>query len=273
MKRNLFFLFIIMAAGVAITWKVFAGEGKKQLTAADIIIKAPGEETESTTLPEPELEADEKEILETMKQLFDGFGDSTAYSYANFVYNYNDPADSSLNIHNVEMEYCVKPDSTFYTNGDMIATNIKPYYIEVNRMQRRIIIAPAKNAIEMADIPLKMAGKFYKSNGYTMERTVTDSTGRIHIYNSNHLNCKEIVIDYNPANMKPVAVKYTLTDIDDPFNDQMNKTMRIAVREWTRDMQEVRSKKFPQALQVEGKKISATAGYKNFGIINLFSEQ
>lgn len=271
MKRNLFLLFTLIIAA-AITWKVVALPGKKEPTTADIVLTVEDESTEAEA-SEEEPAAEEKEILATLQQLFDGFGDSSSYSYARFLYNYKDPADSTANMSNTEMSYCVKRDSMFYETDDIVIANTNTAYVNVLKEQKRIVVAPSKTSGELPEMPLKKVAKFYRSNGYTMEKTQTDSAvARIRIYNANHLNCKEMIIDYNPVTMKPVAVKYVLTDIDDPFNDRMDKIMRLQITEWTRDEEEVKSKFFPATVQMQGEKIIPAAAYKQFGMINLLSE-
>jgi hypothetical protein len=270
MKRNLLFILATLLLAAAVTWKVLALPGKKQITTEDILLVMPDEQTEEE--PEGELAETEKEILEILRRLFDGFGDTASYSYTKFVYDYTNPAASNQNISNLEMNWCVKKDSMFYETADMIITNTSSHYINVVKDQKRIVIAPSKVTNEMPDIPLKMAGKFYKSNGFTMEKSGNDTAGHIRIYNPNHLNCREMVIDYNPVLMKPVKVKYVMPDIDDPFNEQLDKTLQIVIKEWSRDEEMVKRINFPPTVLMKGKNFLPVADYKGYGIINLIAE-
>jgi hypothetical protein len=273
MRKNLFFIPATLLLAAAVTWKVFAAPAKKKINTEDILLVAPDEQTETEAEPEQELAEGEKEILEILRNMLDGFGDTTSYSYARFIYSYTNPAANNENISNLEMKWCVKKDSMFYETKDVVITNTNSLYVNVIKEQKRIVIAPGKTFSEMPDIPLKMAGKFYKSNGYTMEKTVNDSTARIRIYNANHLNCKEMLIDYDPELMKPVQVTYTMPDIEDPFNEKLDKTMQINVKEWVRDEQEVKRISFPATIQLKDNSFIPVAAYKGYGMINLTAEQ
>jgi hypothetical protein len=268
MKKKLITGFLLMAA-MTTAWLVFAAPGKTIITAENISLSAADEEEPG--VPVAEATEDEKQIIQTLKDMFAGIGDSASYSYIRGGYSYNDPADSSYNIEETEIEYCVKNDSLFYKTNDMVIVNTPFCYANADKGLKRVVISPAKSMQQAIEFPLKEMGKFYKTNDYKMERTVADSVATIRIYNDHHLNCKEIVIVYSIVTNKPSSMKYRFTDTDDPFNNHLDKIMKFSIKEWVREQAEVRTKAFPNIADVNNDRIKLSADFAGYGIINLLN--
>ncbi|WP_412465577.1 hypothetical protein [Pedobacter sp. KLB.chiD] len=145
----------------------------------------------------------------------------------------HDGNDSSVNVDNAA--YCfIKKDSSFYYKMNLVEMiNTNTYCVQVDGQQKKIMLSPHKSINPQFMFPQieKLVSSLREERYRVVEMTAPEGFRKISIINPHHVTCKEYSITFNRDTFKPTEVFIRLSNLDDPLNSKMDKTILMRYSE------------------------------------------
>jgi hypothetical protein len=261
----------IMAAIVTVSWFALANDkftpGKKvsaideaELTLAVVEEDAPG------------MSDDEQKILKEMQDLFSGLYDGKPL-YLDGVTEFSNPADTVATIQTAQFGYYNNGGGSIQIkNGQQIAVNNASCYAVADHELKRIIVAPSKKIEPAQLVPVPLAGKNLRSEGYSISRTQDGDRITIRLLCENHITCKEIKVEFDANTRKPITLFSRYTDLDHPGETAFDKTMTVRFSTWETDPAKLGAYAQPVPVRVSGGEVAKAPGFESYDIVNLLNK-
>lgn len=189
--------------------------------------------------PEPEMRAPEKNTVYSpeeeakLRQLILVYAhmDSCRKLYTTGTMNTSDPSDSTGNMHSA-FSFCRNENELYYQVGDAEMVALKDIYISISRSAKKIFVGPPRKVLPPFQFPADSLVQVWKSEHYSVEGDTSGAGATLRLLNPTHIACKEYRFEYNPVTMALKSQYMKLTSLADPFNDKLDKEVRIVVNRW-----------------------------------------
>jgi hypothetical protein len=149
--------------------------------------------------------------------------------------NVHDGNDSSVNVNNAAY-FFVKRDSSFYYKMNLVEMlNTKSYCVQADGQQKKIMLSSHKRINPQLMFPqLEKLVEHLREEKYSVvEMPAPEGLRKIALINPHHVTCKEYSITFNKETFKPTEVFIRLSNLDDPLNAKMDKTISMKYSEKT----------------------------------------
>lgn len=145
-----------------------------------------------------------------------------------------DPADSSRQM---DAAFRFYKDGTqfYYRIGDNEMIALQDAYISINHTAKKIFIAPPKKVLPPFHMSTDSLLRLWKEDRYQLSATDTGDTRMLQLLCENHVTCKEYRFAYNRSKHVMQSYFMRLTDLSDPLNTALDKTVLVTINEWVED--------------------------------------
>lgn len=266
MRKNILTLAFITLLGLA-SWYAIASDTFKK----GAIVSGDAEErlVIATTEGAPELSDEEAEILKEVQSVFAQITSGAPF-YLDSRVEYHNPADTTTL--SFPYSYFRSGGALYLKNAEQLSINTPDYYTVADYGLKRLVVMPPRQVETPSLLPLDLLGKNLKSEGYTIERTTTgEGLVTVRILNPTHVTCKEIAIVFHPDTKVPVSLFYRLTDTDHP-EAEGDKTMLLRIAKWELDVEAVKKRALPNAIQLQDGQPVPGAAFRGFEVLNLLNK-
>lgn len=186
------------------------------------------------------------------------------------ILSIHDGNDSSANIDNAA--YCfIKRDSSFYYKMNLVEmVNTRSYCLQVDGQQKKIMLSPHKSINPQLMFPNmdKLVARLQEEKYSVVELPAPDGFRKITLVNSHHVTCKEYSITFNSETFKPSEVFIRLTNLDDPLNSKMDKTISMKYSE-KNDINQQELLSIERMVIKTDKGFKAVNGYSGYEVIEI----
>lgn len=267
MKKPLL-ITLLIAAAITGSWYAIANDKKTpRSTKAQLLDEATLTVVDENA-PLPEMNDNDKKILAELEHVF---AKATGQSfYMQGVLTVTDPSDP-VNDSTGEFSFYRKGQTFWYKNAGQEMVNTQDYYVVADHAMKRVVVTPSKNMEEANPAPLNAIGKNLLSEGYTIEKIEKNGMTIIRLINENHINCKEIRVEFDAATMRPSLFFYRFTNLDAPDDPASDKTMSVRINAWENgDAVPVRS--LPDIVKHTNNQFQLGQSRQGYEIIDLYTK-
>lgn len=182
----------------------------------------------------------------------------------------HDGNDSSVNVNNAA--YCfVKRDSNFYYKLNLVEMlNTRSYCVQTDGLQKKIMISSHKRIAPQLMFPQleKLVEHLREERYHVVEMAAPEGLRKIALINPHHVTCKEYSITFNSETFKPTEVLIRLSNLDDPLNPKMDKTISMKYSE-NSNINEDAMLSIERMVTKTGKGFKAINAYSGYEVIEV----
>lgn len=182
----------------------------------------------------------------------------------------SDGKDSSANINNAA--YCfIKRDSSFYYKMNLVEMiNTKSYCVQADGQQKKIMLSPHKSINPQLMFPQmdKLVERLREERYRVVEMPASDGLRKISLLNPHHVTCKEYSITFNSETFKPTEVFIRLSNLDDPLNTKMDKTILMKYSKKS-DLNQAELLSIDRIIAKTAKGFKAVHAYSGYEVIEI----
>lgn len=182
----------------------------------------------------------------------------------------HDGSDSTADID--DAAYCfIKRDSNFYYKMNAVEMiNTPSYYLQADGQQKKIMLSPHKSINPQLMFPQieKLVTKLQEEKYSVVEKPAPEGFRKISLLNLHHVTCKEYSITFNNSTFKPTEVFIRLTNLDDPLNPKMDKTVSMKYSEKS-DLNIMELLSIERVVARTSKGFKAINGYSGYEVIEI----
>ncbi len=182
----------------------------------------------------------------------------------------HDGNDSSANVDNAV--YCfIKKDSSFYYKMNLVEMlNTRSYCVQADGQQKKILLSPHKSINPQLMLPQmeKLVASLKEERYRVVEMPAPEGFRKISIINPHHVTCKEYSITFNSVTFKPIEVFIRLSNLDDPLNSKMDKTIFMKYSE-KNDLNEATLLSVERIVAKTARGFKAVNGYSGYEVIEI----
>ena len=230
--------------------------------------KSMPDETKAPETPEREpLSGDEQELLRLFTKVLEKLNSPDNAMQIEGRISIEDPANPQASAQAVPFRLYRDSSAFYYSNQGQLVINNKDYYLVMDSLLKRIVVAPPKKIEELETISFQQYLKNVRGEGYQVEKEESGHSSVIRLHNKAHISCKEIQLEYKTATLQPLRLCYRLTDLENP-DERSDKKMEVMF-----DLiKSGANQKSPKVIVFMEGAISPVKGLEEYELINLINQ-
>jgi len=183
----------------------------------------------------------------------------------------DDGADSLANLNHLAYHYAKKGKEMYYQLGAIETVNAKGLYVYIDHDQKKIMVSKQKEYVAQLPMPnLDQLIAGLKQERYqVVETNISDVTAQVAMVNPTHITCTEYALEFDKKTFKPSLIFARLTNLTDPLNRKMDKTMALKINLMGNEVNEKWLNPYRFVNHI-GKGYEATTGFKGYEVIEVF---